>query len=94
MRAKDLLTGFSVEFKNSSFSDIVVWIDQKDYFIAKIKTTEDSLLFIETTDIGCKLSIKEITSTLMIHRNKRLLKGKTAKKPIYGYRLDKQRIIL
>lgn len=94
MRAKDLLTGFAVDFKNSTFSDIVLSIDQINYFVAEVIIYEETLLFIETTDANKKRSIKEITNTLMIHRNKQLLKGKTVKKPIYGYRIETKKIIL
>ena len=94
MRAKDLLTGFAVDFKNSTFSDIVVSIDQRDFFVAELIVNEDSQLFIETTDANRKRSIKEITNILMIHRNKQLLKGKAVKQPIYGYRIERKRIIL
>ncbi len=52
MRAIELLTGLDVDISNSTFSDIVVSIDKREYFVVELIINEDTLLFIETTDVN------------------------------------------
>ena len=94
MRATDLLTTLNIDFSYIEITQISLDIEGAIFGIARIDLTDEKLIFTPAK-IQNNKSVKEITTTLMLHKQKILYKQRgTELEKIYGYRIKDMSVIL
>lgn len=93
MRATDLLTCLTIDFSDNHFETLLVQEKETFFFISGIKVQEQGLIFQTSLKFEERLSIREFSTQLMLHKELSLYKQTSTLSNVYGYRTNNNQII-
>ena len=94
MRATELLTIVSVDFQHDAVQEIKIELKDQVYSICQITKNQDQLVLVATEVAQKPIETKSLVTTLMLNKSLQLLKKKETSEMIYGYRIEKNWLIL
>ena len=94
MRATELLSILSIDFKYKAISKIKIEVKDQFYSIESVVKQQEELIFIASETNDHSIEIKELVTTLMLNKSQKLIKFKDKFEPIYGCRVVQDTLVL
>ena len=94
MRATELLTILSVDFKYGVVNEIKIEFKDQVYSIGQIIKNQDQLILVAAEATQQPITTKELVTTLMLNKPLKLIKRNKSSEIIYGCRIVQNCLLL